>query len=148
MDFREIKFQSSEYEQELKLRHQILRQPLGLSIDDDPTHLEGTEVHLGLFEGNHLIASLILKPLHTDTVDEYVLKMRQVAVASGYQGQGLGKQLIQEAEKHALGLGATSIELSARETVIGFYQSLGYECVGQKFKEVGINHQKMTKSLD
>lgn len=144
MTCREISFGSKEFYEELALRDELLRKPLGLSIEDDPTHLEDMEIHLGCFDGTKLIGVLILKPID-DKCQR--IKMRQVAVSSDYQGQGVGKNLVNFAEEKAKGLGCECIELHGRQGVLGFYEKLGYDMVGDVFMEVGINHRKMEKHL-
>ena len=43
--------------------------------------------------------------------------------------------------------GYTSIEMSARKAAADFYRKLGYLQEGGIFKEVGIDHIRMTKSI-
>ena len=43
--------------------------------------------------------------------------------------------------------GVEQIVLHSRVTVCGFYDSLGFETVGERFEEVGIPHRKMVLSL-
>ena len=40
-----------------------------------------------------------------------------------------------------------SLECNARESAIPFYESLGYQKIGNQFFEVKIPHYKMIKSL-
>lgn len=52
-------------------------------------------------------------------------------VESGYRGQGIGTSLFMKLEEHAKGLGCDVIQLFTWEFQgIGFYEKLGYECVG------------------
>ncbi len=139
---REITFGSKEFQAELNLRDDLLRKPLGLSIQDDPIHLEDKEIHLGCFEDDALVGVLVLKPLDEQC---YGLKMRQVAIRTEFQGYGIGRNLIKHAEEKAKSLGCHYIELHARESTLGFYEKLGYDIVGDVFTEVGIFHRKMEK---
>ena len=66
-----------------------------------------------------------------------------MAVLKGYRGGGVGKKLLQRATETAKKRGAKSIYLHAQVPVIGFYQSLGFRCVGRIFEEAGIPHRKM-----
>ena len=142
LEYKEIEYGSSDYDQELKLRDKILRLPIGLSIKDDPTHLEENECHLGCFDRSHLVGCLILRTIENDRI-----KMRQVAVDESYQSRGIGRGLIAFGEKKASRVGAAIIELHAREHVIGFYENLGYICDGEAFLEVGMLHKKMMKKI-
>ena len=73
--------------------------------------------------------------------------MRQVAVASTWQGKGIGSMLVAESEKTASRLGFSLITLHARESAVPFYERLGYGRVGERFEEVTIPHFKMEKML-
>jgi predicted GNAT family N-acyltransferase len=73
--------------------------------------------------------------------------MRQVAVDTAIQQQGIGKKLIAFAEKFAKENSVTHIECNARETAVPFYQKMKYEVVGAPFLEVGIPHFFMQKEL-
>jgi hypothetical protein len=42
---------SAEYEMELKLRDQVLREPLGMSLFDEDLSGESADIHLGAFDG-------------------------------------------------------------------------------------------------
>jgi ribosomal protein S18 acetylase RimI-like enzyme len=75
------------------------------------------------------------------------VQMRQVAVKPEMQGTGLGRALVEEAERKARELGFTRMMLHARDVAIGFYARLGYTREGDLFTEVGITHQQMAKQL-
>ncbi|MFX8930013.1 hypothetical protein ABTN05_19960, partial [Acinetobacter baumannii] len=64
-----------EYLLSLILRYHVLRIPLGLTFSKADLAKDKEDVHIGLFEGDAILASLIL----TDTGNATV-KMRQVAV--------------------------------------------------------------------
>jgi len=102
------------------------------------------EFILGIFENRKIIATLNLKP-----VSETTLKMRQVAVDTKYQGQGLGSKLVKFSEKYALQNNFNEIVLHARETAVKFYLNLNYEISDPNiFYEVEISHLKMKKKLN
>ena len=80
------------------------------------------------------VAGVLLAALRT-SADDPVLQPRryayvdEVAVATEYQGRGLGRALMAEAERWALGQGASEIELhvwEANRPAIAFYEKLGY----------------------
>jgi predicted GNAT family N-acyltransferase len=70
-------------------------------------------------------------------------KIGRMAVLKDYRGRGIGKQLLQRAAATARKGGAKSIYLHAQVPVIGFYESMGFRCVGPIFDEAGIPHRKM-----
>ncbi|MGE5304607.1 MAG: GNAT family N-acetyltransferase [Alphaproteobacteria bacterium] len=94
-------------------------------------------------------------------------KIGRMAVLKRYRGRGVGKKLLKrtvaaaqrtEAQKQRsevrgqksdfknkkpLHRGARTIYLHAQVPVIGFYESMGFRCVGRIFDEAGIPHRKM-----
>ncbi len=70
-------------------------------------------------------------------------KIGRMAVLKSYRGRGVGKKLLQRATETAKKRGARKIYLHAQVPVIGFYESMGFRCVGPVFDEAGISHRKM-----
>ncbi|MCO6047766.1 GNAT family N-acetyltransferase [Aeoliella sp. ICT_H6.2] len=142
MQVRTIQYDTSEYRQELELRNRLLRVPLGLDIYAEDLPAEREQLHYGLFDGELLVgcAIAILKS------DQHA-KIRQMAVDTGLQAQGLGRQLLTAAEDDLRQRGIQWLELAARIEAVGFYEKLGYQTVGDEFVEVGIPHRHMEKAL-
>ncbi len=74
-------------------------------------------------------------------------KVERVAVLKELRGSGLGRQLMDAVEAHALREGQRELVLHAQAAVVGFYEKLGWRSVGPIFEEAGIPHQKMEKTL-
>ena len=142
MTLREFHPGTPEYEQALRLREAVLRAPLGLTLTKDELADESRCFHLGAFDGERLVAVLLLKPL-----DEHTVKMRQVAVHREMQGRGLGSKLVAFAEQFAKERGFTKIVAHARGTAVEFYRKAGYAIVGEEFLETTISHRLATKDL-
>jgi len=70
-------------------------------------------------------------------------KIGRMAVLKRYRGRGVGKKLLKRAIGIARRLGAQKIYLHAQVSVIGFYEAMGFRCVGPVFKEAGIPHKRM-----
>jgi len=145
MRYCQIKFGSPEYELSLKLREQILRQPLGLVLSREDLRGENQQLHFGLFADQQdvLLACLVVNPLTA-----LKAKLRQMAVAIDSQRQGLGELLVKETEDFLRTHGVQIVELHARTSATGFYEKLGYEPSGPVFTEVGIEHLKMSRRLN
>jgi renalase len=138
-----IVFGGSVYKASLALRDEILRKPLGRSLDAKDLAGENEQLHFGLLnENGELLACLSAKE-----IDITHYKLRQMAVLTKNQGVGLGAKLVAEVERKLLTLGVSKISLHARETAIDFYEKLGYQCAGNLFDEVGIAHIKMQKNI-
>lgn len=128
------------YRQVYDLREEILRRPLGLSLADEDLSGEQDEVILAAFSGDEVIGCLIIQKKDKQTV-----KLRQMAVAANQQGTGLGRLLMEAAEKWTKENGYSRIILHARKLAAGFYSKLGYQTIGNEFMEVFIPHFLMTK---
>ncbi len=126
----------------LELRDEVLRKPLGISLDLSKLGNDATDFLIGCFEEDTIIGCVILSPLNPNT-----LKLRQMAVKKDFQGLGFGAAIVEWAEDFALFQGYKNIVMNARKYAIPFYEKLGYTVVGDEFTEVGIPHFKMEKEL-
>ena len=143
LDFSIIEHGSHVYEQACLLRDEMLRKPLGLSLFDEDLEAESDFIHVAGRDGAGTVqAYLQLKP-----VDENVVKMQQVVVASHLQGRGVGRALVRFSEQHARSEGYREVILHAREVVMSFYEALGYRQEGDVFMEVSLPHFKHRKVL-
>lgn len=142
MILQEAQFGSALYQRSLILREEILRKPIGMILREEDKALEHLEFHLVAMEGDIMFGCVLLRPLEHNTI-----KMRQMAVAENYQGQGIGAKLVKFAEELAKKKGFTHIECNARKTAQAFYEKLGYEVMSDEFIEVNLVTLKMGKVL-
>ena len=126
----------------VNLRNEILRKPLGLSLDRAELDREKDDILMGAFEDDRLLGCCLLTRMDASTV-----RLRQMAVPNSMQGKGVGRALMIFAENIARDLGYKKLCMHARKTAIGFYQKLGYSIAGDEFEEVTIPHYIMEKSL-
>lgn len=121
------------YEDTVRLRQLILRDPIGLVLDtsDDPRRIffvaveDGRVVGTVALEGDRLRAMAVEPP-----------------------SRGIGRMLVRRLEEEARVRRISRIILHARETARGFYAKLGYAEEGEIFTEVTIPHIKMWKTLE
>ena len=139
---RVITYGSVEYQSMCRLRDEVLRKPIGLRLTENETARDENDILLVCMENGEVIACCILTEINHEKV-----QLRQMAVASAYQQQGLGKELLQFAETTAKERQYSVIRMHARKTATGFYQRSGYAVSGDEFTEVGIPHYEMEKSL-
>ena len=144
---RRITTESPEYTALLALRDEVLRIPLGLSLNQFDFSNDATDIILCAFaEGENETGEMIGCVMGTPKSNG-VLKLRQMAVKHGLQRGGVGKALIAVAEETARAAGFQTIILHARFVAIGFYEKLDYRREGSMFDEVGIPHIRMSKAL-
>jgi len=137
-----VNYGSTEYDEIVALRYEILRKPLNLHFTAEQLAAEVNYLHLGYYQRGELIASLILVP-----EEKGKMKMKQVVVATGHQGKGIGAKLIFAAEQLAVEKGYNFIYCHARDTAVPFYLKLNYRQVGNMFEELTIPHWEMEKDL-
>jgi len=142
MNFIEIEYDSPLYQQELSLRHEILRRPLGMDLYASDLSGEPGYRHFGLVRDGQLMACVMVVPL-----EENLVRIKQMAVREELQGKGWGRFLISEVERVVTAAGARRITLNARLSAVDFYRKLGYVAVGEGFTEVTIPHLRMEKAV-
>jgi ribosomal protein S18 acetylase RimI-like enzyme len=139
--FREIAFGSEEYRLACRLREEVLRRPLGLSLRDEDLSGEKSQLHFGFFEPDEiLVGCVVAVPLSATDV-----RIRQMAVSPSHRRKGLGRRIMDELEKDLKARGFRHFVLDARTSAVGFYQKLGFTGVGGEFLEVTVPHLRMEK---
>ena len=139
---KEIAFGSNDYKKAVTIREEILRIPLGLSFSKEELEREASDFHIAGYSDEAMIGTLVLSPQ-----DKKIIRMRQVAVHSGYQNRGFGKQLVEFSENFAVKKGYKKMILHSREDVIPFYTKLNYTVFGDRFESVSLPHFCMEREL-
>jgi predicted GNAT family N-acyltransferase len=142
MGLKQIDHGTTEYQQMISLRSQILRQPLGLSFKAEELLEEKEHILIAAFDEDEILGCCMLCKVNDNT-----LKLRQMAVSNTVQGKGIGASIMNFAENLALDKGFSTISMHARDSAIGFYEKLGYKVEGEGFIEVNIPHHVMVKKL-
>lgn len=133
---------TSDYQQMVKMRDEILRKPLGLTFTEEELEKEKENLHIAAYEEEKMLGCCMLVEEDTETV-----RLRQMAVPDILQGKGIGRALIQFAENLARDRGYKKITMHARKNAIGFYEKMGYRIKGSEFQELTIPHYVMEKEL-
>lgn len=142
MGLKQIDHGTPEYGQMIKLRDDILRKPLGLQLHPEELDLEKSDILLGAFDEDRILACCILTP-----INEKTLRLRQMAVQNNLQGKGIGASIMSFAEDIARDKGFSTLMMHARDSAIGFYEKFGYKVTGAPFTEVNLPHRLMEKQL-
>lgn len=138
------------------LRHAVLRphqtlEEMRYEGDDD-----AMAIHLGAFAPNHAskrgelvgVATLAPEPMPGPLIPGD-WRLRGMAVDPGYQGQGIGRLLIDRAIVSVRAQSGTRIWCNARDTARGFYVKRCFALHGEPFEIVDIGkHWRMSITLD
>lgn len=97
-------------------------------------------------EAKHVLAFVDEVPIGTGRIlsDGHI---GRVAVLKKYRGQGSGKLIMKELIKWAQDMNLEKVWLSSQWHAHSFYLDLGFVCVGEIYKEAGIDHIKMYRAL-
>lgn len=142
MEIRIIEHGSPEYAEMVELRNEVLRKPLLLHYTEEYLENEKDTTLIACFKKERLVGCCLLR-----VISEEVIQLQQMAVATGLQGKGIGKKLIEFAEETAINRGFYKLFMHARKSAVGFYKKLGYEVLGDEFEEVTIPHFMMRKDF-
>ena len=122
------------YEETVRLRQRILRDPLGLVLD---TSGDAARTFFVAVKEGAVVGTVALEGD----------RLRAMAVDTSTQTRGVGRLLVERLEEEARARGIARIELHARVTARGFYAKLGYVEYGEELTEVTIPHIAMRKVL-
>ena len=135
---------AADFEQYYRLRYEILRAPWQQPPGSEKAADDATATHALML--NDAGAAIGVCRLHLQTPQE--AQIRFMAIQPDYQGQGLGKKLLQYLEDEARAQGARFITLQARENALAFYRSCGYTLQAKTHLLYGvIQHYQMRKEL-
>ena len=97
-------------------------------------------------EAKHVLAYVDALPIGTGRIlnDGHI---GRVAVLKNYRGLGIGKLIMKELIKWAQDMSLEKVWLSSQWHAHSFYLDLGFVCVGEIYKEAGIDHIKMHRAL-
>ena len=133
---------SKDWKDYYNLRWRILRKPLGLNegaeIDDE---LEDKAVHRMIKVENKVVG---VGRLHF--IDNNIAQIRYMAIDHNFRGRGFGKVILDEFIKISKTENIEKVILYARESVLGFYEKLGFSIVKKAHRLVNIQHFLMERT--
>jgi predicted GNAT family N-acyltransferase len=107
--------------------------PAEIELDDDDQHA----IHFLATSGGRAVGTARLVMHGNDA------KIGRMAVLKKHRLKGIGAALLKRSIVAAKRRGAGKIFLHAQVPVIGFYEKMGFRCVGRVFDEAGVAHRKM-----
>jgi len=141
-NFKLIHYNTPGYQEQVRLRYEVLRAPLGLEFTPEYLEKDQYDFLFGCYMDGVLVGCCQLTPLESG-----VFQLRQMAVVPNRQGHNIGKELVAYVESYIQKEGGKKITLHARQEAQGFYEKIGYRVEGESFEEVGIPHFTMEKKL-
>jgi len=141
MKFKFITPSHASYRDELMLRWEVLRKPLGMPPGSEVLPEEMECLHLIAIEDKKLVGCVLFHP-----ESEHSGRVLQLALSEEYRGKGGGRKLVSNLEQALAKRGVSDLYLFAREDLIGFYERLGYHLEGESFERMGVPHRIMKKT--
>jgi hypothetical protein len=139
-----IEYSSDEYRQAAQLRYQLFYQDHNIPFSAIVESQEKQDLHL-VIATHSTNCVLAYGRLGQNNAEEF--QIYQMVVRPEYQGQGLGKRILQTLTELAINQGASCLVLNARVAKLQFYQKMGFEPVGEVFASsmTGVPHIRMQK---
>ena len=137
---------NDEFRKYYNLRYEVLRKPWGQPLGSERDKDEEISIHRMIID-EKTGEALAVGRLQFNSKDE--AQIRYMAVANGYQGKGLGSQIISALENIARRNSNKWMILSARGNALQFYKNNGYKIVKKThllFND--IQHWLMRKMLE
>lgn len=139
--FKIINHSSKAWNEAVKLREEILRQPLGSVFTPEELEEERGHIQIVGFIDNKVVSTAVLVP------ENHRLKMQRVVVTNKLRNVNIGSNMMAYCEGYAKTNDFKTIYCHARDSAVNFYLKNGYLGVGEYFDEDGIPHLKMIKHL-
>jgi predicted GNAT family N-acyltransferase len=141
-----IEYGSDEYNQAAQLRYRLFYQEHQIPFASIFSPQEAQDWHMVITTPPEERV-LAYGRLSQNSASEF--QIYQMVVAPEYQGQGLGRRILQGLTELAIEQGAKCLVLNARVTQMHFYQKSGFETIGNIFASLmtGVPHIKMQKQL-
>lgn len=130
------------YRTALRLREDILRRPLGLTVSRDELAADTMRQHFCAVDCGAVVGTVSLHP-----VDETTLQLKQMAVTEKSRTSRVGSSLVAHAERWATAAGFRHMIIHSRVGAEGFYLKQGYAQDGDVFFEMTIPHMRVIKRL-
>ncbi|EOH99709.1 hypothetical protein UAW_00862 [Enterococcus haemoperoxidus ATCC BAA-382] len=137
-----INWNSEEYWQGIFLRNKLLKTSAGKEwIKELPVN-EKQDIHMVALVEGEVVGTLLLSKR-----SQTVAQIKQVAIDDRYQGFGIGKQLLEFAEKMAELMNFQTIFLTGRKQAWGFYDHFGYKRIGYAYSDGQVILKKFEKRI-
>ena len=127
------------YQKERLLRNKILLRPIGIP-DFGWEKNDAKSWHFVALDKLDLVGCVVLVPLDEQNEKAQLIQM---AVDDAWQGQGLGRLLVDALLEFSKKMKFREIQVHSRSDITSFYTHLKFEIYGDEFEEVGVKHRHM-----
>ena len=132
-----------EFKSYFNLRWRILRAPWGEPEGSEVDEMEDQCFHIMATNNGNVMG---VGHMQFNTEDE--AQIRYMAVEKKYEGNGIGRMIVNTLEQQARKKNVGTVILDAREPAVGFYQKLGYKIEKKSYVLFNeIQHFRMTKQI-
>ena len=131
-----------------EIRKGILRENIPLTEKMDGV-FDSDTIHLGVFKDKELTCIATFMQHDNDHFKGSQYRLRGMATHKDFQHQGLGKKIIEEAERILLEMDVEVLWCNARVLAVQFYEKCGFKVEGSDFdiRLIG-QHFVMYKKLE
>lgn len=130
-----------EIDEALALRARVFTEEQGIRPDADRDGRDDQALHVIAFDDGTLVGTCRLVLVGD------VAMLGRLAVERSGRRRGVGRAVLEAAERSARAAGARRVALHAQLPVRDFYERSGYSPYGDVFEEEGIDHVAMEKPL-
>ena len=132
-----------EFKQYYALRFRILRAPWGEPEGSEIDDIEDQCFHIMATKNGNIVG---VGRLQYNSADE--AQIRYMAIEKTYEGNGIGRMIVNALEQEAINKRVRAVVLDAREPAVGFYQILGYSIEKKSYVLFDeIQHYRMAKQI-
>ena len=111
---------------------------------DKPDETDKVATHMVMYDGDKAVATCRISK--TDTPSTFLIG--RIAVLKNLRGNGLGRQIIEEAENHLRSIGADTAVIHSQLRARDFYVRCGYSVCSEIEYEQNYPHVWVKKSLN
>ncbi|KAJ2476974.1 hypothetical protein EV174_004760, partial [Coemansia sp. RSA 2320] len=143
---------NAEFKQALDIRVRVFVGIQKFPLEEEADILDNTATHLVILDSQREPAAQVIGTLRIlNTVEDPAAKFGRVVISPEYQGRGLGRFLMQEAERFvsesSLYTHCKYTKLGSQWDKRGFYERCGYEAKGDIYDDTGCPHIWMYKPI-
>ncbi|RMH66811.1 MAG: GNAT family N-acetyltransferase [Bacteroidetes bacterium] len=133
----------SGWEQARMIRQRVFVEEQACPPEEEWDAYDETSRHVVAWQGAEPVGTARWRAVRYD--GRPAAKLERFAVLPAYRGRGYGRRLVEWVMEDARRAGFTTFVLHAQAHLEGFYRSLGFDALDERFMEAGIPHVRMVR---